>query len=194
MAGTIEIIEANLKADENWNKAAIGCKYVIHLASPVDIFRGIQPGSKYEKKYVQYAVNGTLRVLRAAHASGVCKRVVVTSSVAAIMNGHIEKSRNLTEEDWNNPDTAICYMKSKSLSELAAWKYSKKVGLSMATINPVMVIGPFFSLRCTSLSIGRLDYLLTGKSSYYKGNGLAKHRWAIVDVRDVAFMHVEAML
>jgi len=57
-----------------------------------------------------------------------------------------------------------------------------------------MVLGPFFSLQNTSLSLGMLDYLLKGKAAYYGGDGIAKHRWSIVDVRDVAWMHVEAML
>ena len=75
----------------------------------------------------------------------------MTSSVAAIMNNK-EENRTLTEKDWNNVETAVCYMKSKLLSEITAWKYSKKVGLSLTTINPAMVMGPFFSKRCTSLS------------------------------------------
>jgi len=85
-------------------------------------------------------------------------------------------------------------MKSKLLAELAAWKYCNKIGFELATIHPVMVLGPFFSLQNTSLSLGLLDYLLKGKTSFYKGDGLAKRNWAIVDVRDVAWMHVEAML
>ena len=64
----------------------------------------------------------------------------------------------------------------------------------MVTINPVAVIGPFESLDIKSISLKVLDYLLTGKAVFYKGKGLAKRKWSFVDVRDVAWMHVEAML
>lgn len=98
-----------------------GCDYVLHVASP---FPSGVP--KSDDELVRPAVDGTLRVLRAAVDAGV-KRVVMTSSTAATVAGHDEeKTRN--ETDWSNVDKTPAYQKSKTLAERAAWDFARSSG------------------------------------------------------------------
>ncbi|RYD95421.1 MAG: NAD-dependent epimerase/dehydratase family protein, partial [Sphingomonadales bacterium] len=110
---------ADLERDSGWAEAAADCDYVQHVASPFPIS---QP--KDEQELIRPAVEGTLRVLRAARDAGV-KRVVLTSSFAAIGYGHGERSAAFTEADWTdvNGPAVQPYMKSKTLAERAAWDF-----------------------------------------------------------------------
>jgi nucleoside-diphosphate-sugar epimerase len=183
----LSFLQADLLKDECWNKAVEHCAYVLHLASP---FPAGEP--KHEDDLIKPAREGTLRVLRAARDAGV-KRVVVTSSFAAIGYGHKswEPSKVFTEKDWSNPDapSMTTYAKSKTLAERAAWDFIEKEGgnLELTVVNPVSIFGPTLDANfSTSLEV--IHRLLNGAMP-----GCADLAWNIVDVRDVADLHVLAM-
>ena len=117
--GRLELVEADLERDAGWDDAVRGCMYVEHVASP---FPAAAPEN--EDVLVRPAVDGTLRVLRAASAAGTVHRVVVTSSVAAVAYGHANSGeRVLSEEDWSVAERCEAYQKSKTLAERAAWDF-----------------------------------------------------------------------
>src|SRR5262249_27363933 len=120
----LSFVEADLASDSNWNQAVKDCKYLLHVASPIGIEK-----PQNESEFIGPAVDGTLRVLRAARDAGV-KRVVLTSSFGAIGYGHKPTVIPFTEESWTNPnDRGISpYIKSKTLAERAAWDFIKKEG------------------------------------------------------------------
>ncbi len=136
----LSFIAADLEKDEGWPQAVAGCDYVLHVASPL-------PPSvpKNEDELIVPAREGTLRVLRASRDAGV-KRVVLTSSFAAIGYGQKERKAPFTEGDWTDPDgnDVLPYTKSKTLAERAAWDFMAKEGraLELAVVNPVGVFGP----------------------------------------------------
>ncbi|MGA7191813.1 MAG: NAD-dependent epimerase/dehydratase family protein, partial [Candidatus Acidiferrales bacterium] len=136
----LSFIAADLEKDEGWPQAVAGCDYVLHVASPL-------PPSvpKHEDELIVPAREGTLRVLRAARDAGV-KRVVVTSSFAAIGYGFKVRKAPFTETDWANPsgDDVLPYTKSKIFAERAAWDFIAKEGgaLELSVVNPVGVFGP----------------------------------------------------
>lgn len=178
----LECIEADLLADAGWDDAVTGCDYVIHTASP---FPASVP--KDENELIRPAREGTLRVLRAAQRAGV-QRVVLTSSIAAIVYG--EGHSPYSERDWtdlNSPQTTP-YYKSKTLAEQDAWAFAHDSGLSLAVINPGLILGPLLTAEAgTSLAL--LTKLLRGEVP-----ALPRFGVSIVDVRDVADAHVRAML
>ncbi|MDP3736644.1 MAG: aldehyde reductase [Hyphomonadaceae bacterium] len=185
-AKDIELVEADLGSDAGWAEAAKGCEFVQHVASP---FPAIHP--KDEMELIRPARDGALRVLKAAKAAGV-KRVVMTSSMAAIAYGHGDKRAEISDETmWSNPDGPdnTPYTKSKTIAERAAWDYvnGEGKGLELAVINPTGILGPALSADVsTSLEIP--IRLLNGKTP-----GLPRLGFSFVDVRDVAECQVKAM-
>src|SRR5690606_1224470 len=182
----LEFVEADLSADAGWAEAARGCEFVQHIASP---FPAVHP--KDENELIRPARDGALRVLAAAKAAG-AKRVVMTSSLAAIAYGHGDKRPAVVDETlWSNPDGPdnTPYTKSKTFAERAAWDYvhGNGKGLELVAINPAAVLGPALSRDVsTSLEIPLL--LMNSKTP-----GLPRLGFTIVDVRDVAACHVAAM-
>jgi nucleoside-diphosphate-sugar epimerase len=176
---------ADLMNDAGWNEAVAGCGYVLHVASP---FPPAVP--KHEDELIVPAREGTLRVLRASKAAGV-RRVVVTSSMAAIAYGKPwgRPARPFTEEDWTDPNApdVRAYVKSKTLAERAAWEFARSENLDMATVNPSAVLGPLLG-RDYSTSIELVKKLLEGAMP-----GSPRVGFALVDVRDVADLHIRAM-
>lgn len=138
------------------------------------------------------ARDGTLRVLSAARDAGV-RRVVVTSSNAAMSYGRGGRVRPFTEEDWSDIDGAndiSAYEISKTIAERAAWAWHAEQGekLEMTVINPAATLGPILS-DDFSLSIEIVRALLDGSTPY-----LVQLGWPLVDVRDLADLHYRAML
>lgn len=174
----------DLLSDEGWNEAVRGCDAVIHTASP---FPAVVPADPEE--LVRPAVDGALRALRAAKDEGI-GRVVLTSSVAAIWYSSLPPGQSLyTEESWSDPDSAGPYPRSKTLAERAAWEFvrDEAPGIALTVINPALVIGPPLGTEVsTSLRIVK---------RIFRGGGRPQQRGAvcIVDVRDVARMHVQAL-
>ncbi|WP_263380957.1 SDR family oxidoreductase [Granulicella paludicola] len=177
---------ADLEADAGWSSAVAGCDYILHVASP---FPASVP--KDENELIIPAREGALRVLRAARDAGV-KRVVLTSSFAAIGYGHPPQTAPFTEESWTDLSGTIPvapYQKSKTLAERAAWDFiaSEGNGLELSVVNPVGVFGPVFGPDyATSILI--VERLLKGNIP-----GCPNLAFGIVDVRDVVSLHLLAM-
>jgi nucleoside-diphosphate-sugar epimerase len=176
---------ADLEKDAGWPEAVAGCQYVLHVASPFppDI-------PKDENELIIPAREGALRVLRASRDAKV-KRVVLTSSFAAIGYGHPQQQKPFDETNWTDPagDDVRPYVKSKTLAERAAWDFIAKEGggLELAVVNPVGVFGPVLGPDY-STSILIVQRLMDGALP-----GCPKLYFGVVDVRDVADLHLRAM-
>src|SRR5438270_11812754 len=183
----LTVITADLTRDEGWTQAAAGCDHVLHVASP---FPAAQP--KDPDELIVPAREGTLRVLRAALAAG-AKRVVVTSSVAAVRNGREQGAgdRDLTEADWSDPDdTSLTpYTRSKTIAEMAAWDLMRSEGAEehLVTVQPGAIVGPLLG-RDRSYSLEAIERLLEGRMP-----GLPRLGFCFIDVRDVAALEVAAL-
>jgi dihydroflavonol-4-reductase len=178
----LEFAEADLLADEHWGDAVAGCSAVLHVASP---FPNSQP--RDENVLIRPAVDGTLRVLRAAAAAGV-QRFVHTSSTVAVMYGHPpERTAPYTETDWTPVEApgVTAYAKSKTLAERAARAFIDKdrSGLRYASVNPGLVLGPALD-RDVGASAEIIQMFLKGKYP-----ACPRLSFPCVDVRDVARMH-----
>jgi nucleoside-diphosphate-sugar epimerase len=184
----LDVVAADLTKDDGWADAVAGCDYVLHVASP---FPPAQP--KDPDELIVPARDGTLRVLRASLAAGV-KRIVLTSSVAAVRRpgpGSVANGRELTEDDWNDPDNpyATPYTRSKTIAEPAAWDFMRAEGAEdrLVTVQPGAIIGPVLG-RDRSYSLQAVERMLTGKMP-----GLPRLGFSFIDVRDVAALEVGAM-
>lgn len=183
----LEFVQAELTNPTDWLEATKGVDYVQHIASPLP---RVIP--KDENELIIPAKEGALNVLKAAEQNGV-KRVVLTSSAAAIGYGHQNNNRIFTESDWTNiedkKDTTP-YIRSKAIAEKSAWDYVKSEGVSveLTVVNPVAVMGPVLEedFGTSALFVKKL---MDGDMP-----GSPKLGFAIVDVRDVADMHIRAML
>lgn len=182
-AGSLELTEASLDADDGWEQAVKDCDYVWHMASP----NPPRPPAD-ENELIRPAVDGTLRVLEAAAASGTVRRVVLTSSTDAITRGYSGPDVRLrTEADWTNPDKAAPYPRSKYYAERAAWDFAADADLELTVINPALVLGPLqTAARRTSVE---LIQVLLGREV----QAVPKLGFAVTDVRDVAVAHRLAM-
>jgi dihydroflavonol-4-reductase len=181
--GRLTFVETDLMSDAGWAEAAAGCTYVFHGASPTPSGDQVR-----EEDWIRPAVDGNLRVLRAARDAGV-KRVVLTSAFGAIGVGHKPRSRPFDETDWSDLTGNVApYQKSKTLAERASWDFIAREGngLEMATVNPTMVLGPALGSDY-SHSIRTIKQMLDGQPGY------PKIKTCIVDVRDVADLHIRAM-
>lgn len=175
---------ADLERDDGWADAITGCDYVLHMASPFPT-----GNVENEDEVVVPARDGTLRVLRAARAAGV-KRVVLTSSFAAIGYGHPARARAFDEKDWTDLSAKLQpYIRSKTVAERAAWDFvaSEGHGLELTVVNPVGVFGPILGPDLSS-SIVLVQRMLNGEVPR-----VPKIYFGIVDVRDVADLHLRAM-
>jgi len=181
----LSFIAADLENDAGWAEAVAGCEYVLHVASPFP-----QTVPKHEDELIVPAREGALRVLHASRDAGV-KRVVLTSSFAAIGYGQKPQATPFDETSWTDPngDDVLPYVKSKTLSERAAWDFIAKEGggLELSVVNPVGVFGPVLGpdYSTSILLVQRMmDGALPGCPQIYFG---------AVDVRDVADLHIRAM-
>lgn len=181
----LTFVEADLGNDANWDQALQGCTYLLHVASPT------QHDPVNEDAVIRPAVDGVLRVLKAARQAGV-KRVVLTSSFGALGFSNHDLSTITTEANWTDPNEKglSAYEKSKVLAERAAWDFIKHEGgpMDMVVINPVAIFGPLLG-RSTSPSFGLLKSLLSGSMSAVPNIVLNT-----IDIRDVADLHIRAML
>ncbi len=179
------LVEADLMRDEGWDSAVEGCAFVHHIASPVPMSIPKDP-----EDVIRPARDGTLRVLRAASAAGV-RRFVYTSSVSAVLSG-VRRDHTFTETDWSDPDAKGVgpYERSKTLAERAAWEFSRSAqaaSMEFAVVNPGVVLGPMIG-NDASTSLELVRKLLAREVP-----GCPNLCVAIVDVRDVAAVHLAAM-
>lgn len=182
----LEIVEADLTEDEGWADAVRGCAYVLHVASP---FPNYVPD--HEDEVIKPAKEGTLRVLRAAADAGV-RRVVLTSSLAAVSGGHPpDNARVFDEDDWSIVEQCTPYPKSKTIAEHAAWDFVRDLPadtpMELSVINPGAVLGPVLNKHYSTS--GEIVRKLMAREL----PGTAQFGFSWVDVRDVASAHIAAM-
>jgi dihydroflavonol-4-reductase len=183
----LTFIELDLEKDSGWDSALKGIDVLMHTASPFPL-----TSPKDENELIRPAVEGTLRALRAAKNAGV-KRVILTSSVAAIYGRELTSGALAYDEtmwtDVEHPVGRVAYTKSKTLAEQAAWNFIKNDApeIALTTINPVLVLGAPLDKNFGS-SISLVERVLNGSDPM-----LPDLKFAIVDVRDVAKMHVDAI-
>lgn len=185
-AERLALFDAQLGSEGAFDAAADGAVCVMHTASPYAL-----TVKDPQKDLVEPAVEGTLNVMRAAKKAKSVKRVVLTSSMAAITDEPDRKTK-LTEEHWNTKSSLKRnpYYYSKTMAERAAWEFMEKERphFSLVVLNPFMVIGPSLGPALNTSNKVFAD-LLMGR--YPAIMDLA---WGFVDVRDVALAHVLAMM
>ncbi len=182
----LDVRVADLNADGGWREACAGCSGVLHVASPIP-----SETPKDDDELVRPARDGALRVLKAARDAGV-RRVVMTSSTAAVCYGHGGRSKPFTENDWSDPKDrtdSSAYERSKMIAERAAWDWREREGgaLELVTICPGAVIGPVLGPDF-SASVEIVRSLLRTSLP-----GFPRFGWPLVDVRDIADLHVRAL-
>lgn len=181
----VKFFAADLMDDAGWAEAMEGCSHAAHVASPLPV-----NAPRSDDELIVPARDGALRALRAARAAGI-KRFVMTSSMASVAYGHGGTKTRFTEADWTDvtsPD-AYAYVKSKTIAERAArdWVAAEGGDMEFCTVNPVLVLGPLQS-GDFSTSLESIKKLLEGSLP-----GLPNFGFGLVDVRDVADMHVRCL-
>jgi dihydroflavonol-4-reductase len=181
-----DFVKGELTNPEDWNSAMEGMDYVMHVASPLPFDL-----KKDENDLIIPAREGTLNVLKAANKHNI-KRVILTSSIAAIGHGHEGRNGTYTEDDWTNLKSkkeTSPYIKSKTIAESAAWKFvsNPEINMEMAVINPGYVLGPLLEKDYSDSAV-IVKKVLKGDMP-----GLPGISFPLVDVRDVAEMHLWAM-
>jgi len=172
---------ADLLSDDGWDEAMQGCTYVMHVASP---FVLAEP--KDENELIAPAVEGTKRVVAAAERAGV-KRLVLTSSTVAIWLG--KDSGRYGADSWSDTNANIgAYAKSKTLAERAAWDAVAGSTMELTVINPGGVFGPSLGAKADGQSVAMITDMIGGKMPMIPDVAMG-----MVDVRDVARLHVRAM-
>ncbi len=179
-----EVCKLNLLDDYGWDISTSNCDYLMHIASPC-----IVKEPKDEKEIIDPAVKGTLRALKAAHKSNV-KKVILTSSIGSIVFGHNKEICD--PSDWTDISVPVgAYIKSKTLAEKAAWNYVdnlKENSFKMTTIHPGMIFGPVLCNQINSTSVSLIIKMIKGEFP-----ALPNIYFSVVDVRDVAKLHVETL-
>jgi nucleoside-diphosphate-sugar epimerase len=178
----LEVVAAELTADEGWAAAAAGCQEVHHVASPM-----AQPDDPDE--VIVPAREGALRALRAARDAG-ARRVVLTSSFAAV--GYSPKpGGEYTEADWTDPDMPglASYPRSKTIAERTVWDFIEREGgnTELVVVNPTFILGPALTAQARS-SLQLIKAMLDGTMRV-----VPRQRFGVADVRDVADLHIRAM-
>lgn len=181
----LSFIEASLTDDTNWSVAMKNITYVMSVAAPVFV-----NGTDNPKVVSQMATAGTLRIIKAAQRANV-KRVVMTSNLGAVGFSNLDSHHTTIESDWTNPNEPglSLYEKSKLIAEKDAWNYFKHTSskLEFVTINPGAMLGPALGHHVSG-SFGFIKSLLDGSVKR-----IPKIEMNLIDVRDVADIHVRAM-
>ena len=188
-AGAIErldLVQADILDDKGWPEALAGVTAVMHVAT---VIRGDEP--RDQSLVIRPALEGTERILKATHAAGI-RRLILTSSIATVGYGHGQTSgtRTYDETYFTNIEAmrwtwAYCIGKTKA--ERLAWDFAKQHGMDLSTIHPGAIIGPALD-EDASISVGLVSGLLDNSTPALPSNG-----FSIIDVRDVADMHVAAL-
>ena len=179
----LSFFAADLERDDGWSAAVAGCDYVLHVASPIQA-----AAPKTEDELIVPARDGALRVLKAARDAQV-KRVVLTSSCGAIYYGHPPQAAPFDETSWTNTNGEMsAYVRSKAIAERAAWDFMATEGgdVELSTIKPAGIFGPVLGADASS-SIQLVTRLMRGMP------GCPRLYFGVVDVRDVADLHLRAM-
>ena len=183
----LEFCELDLLKDDGWSDAMVDCDFVMHLASPF-----VLENPKDENELIKPAKEGTLRALNAAKKAGI-KRVVITSSTAAV-NSHMRNGIS-DHNTWTDVNSKYVtpYQKSKTIAEKAAWDFfngqSDDNKMEMAVVNPGGVMGPQLGKDLDGASTQIISQLISGKFPM-----IPALSFPFVDVRDVAKLHLKAMI
>jgi dihydroflavonol-4-reductase len=182
----LELVQADILDDKGWPEVMAGVDAVMHVAT---VIRGDEP--RDQSLVIRPALEGTERILKATHAAGI-KRLIVTSSIATVGYGHGQTSGTRTYDETyftnlENMRWTWAYCIGKTKAERLAWAFAKANGLDMTTIHPGAIIGPALD-EDASISVGMVGGLLDNATPALPSNG-----FSIVDVRDVADMHVAAL-
>uniref|UniRef100_A0A0N4ZWY6 Epimerase domain-containing protein n=1 Tax=Parastrongyloides trichosuri TaxID=131310 RepID=A0A0N4ZWY6_PARTI len=182
----LTLVEGDLTGSlESWIAIINDCDYVLHVASPFPIVS--------DESVIKVAVDGTMVVLKAANKCLSVKKVVLTSSCAAINEGHNDENRIFNESDWSNVESPKMryYAKSKTLAEKAAWDYVNNITsgnkFPLTCLNPTLIVGPLLSSD-EGASVTIIKRFLSGEMP-----ALPSFQMGFVDVRDVAEAHIIAM-
>lgn len=177
----LSFAQADLGADAGWDAAMAGVDILVHTASPFPL---VPP--KDDDEVIRPALEGTLRVLGAAHAAGI-RRVVLTSSSVAIVPP--DRSGAYDETSWVDASAPhrLPYIRSKILAERAAWDFAAAKGLALTSINPGFVFGAPLG-DCDGTSVALVRRLMKGTDPL-----MAKVEYPVVDVTDIARMHLRAV-
>ncbi|GMN26268.1 hypothetical protein TIFTF001_001233 [Ficus carica] len=182
----LQLFKANLLEEGSFDSAIEGSEGVFHTASP--FYHDVQDP---EAELLEPAIKGTLNVLNSCSKSPSVKRVVLTSSMAAVLNNGKPRTPDVVVDETWFSDPTICkesklwYMLSKTLAEEAAWKFVKEKGIDMVTINPSMVIGPLLQPTLNTSAAAILN-LINGAETF------PNFSFGWVNVKDVANAHVLA--
>jgi dihydroflavonol-4-reductase len=184
-SGGLDLATADLRDEHSFDEAFSGCEWICHVASPVS-FKPKDPVADI----IEPAVVGTLNVLKAAARSGSVRRVVLTSSTAAVHGFEAPSGTHLTERDWNETSSArrSAYLRSKVLAERAAWHFVESTDLELVTILPPYAFGPVLCRDHARTSVAWIDRIVRSKIPMIPNINLA-----LVDVEDVAVAHVRAL-
>jgi dihydroflavonol-4-reductase len=179
-----EIVQAHLTSEKGWNEAMKDVKWVFHVASP--------QAMKSEKNKIFVATSGTKFVLASAFKAESVKKIVMTSSIAAIGYGHSANKLNFDEDDWTTEKSVDDYNKSKTQAEKLAWQMASDKDLNphnipVSTINPSFVIGKSL-VPWMRFSLDNIKKLAEGEMPMLPDMSIE-----IVDVRDCALMHITIM-
>ncbi|KAJ0039022.1 hypothetical protein Pint_23952 [Pistacia integerrima] len=182
----LHLFKANLLEEGSFDSAVDGCEGVFHTASPVTM-----SANDPQAELIDPAVKGTLNVLRSCAKVQSVKRVVITSSVvSALFNGKPLNPDVVVDETWFS-DPSFCkesklwYHLSKTLAEEAAWRFAKEKGIDLVTLHPGFVIGPILQ-STLNFSVEMIFSLINGVQTY-------PSPYRLVDVRDVAYAHIQAL-
>ena len=191
LPGKLKLFQANLLDIGSFDEAMHDCELVIHTASPF-FLTGIK---NPEDELIRPARDGVKNVLESANCNPTVKRIVLTSSVAAIYGDNADiqltETGTFTEKDWNVTSNAIHqpYAYSKTIAEKEAWSMAEKQDQwDLVVINPGWILGPSLTKRKDSMSI---DFMLQLGIGAFK-TGVPAFTTAIVDIRDVATAHINA--
>ncbi|KAM7267735.1 hypothetical protein ACFE04_009901 [Oxalis oulophora] len=184
----LRLFKAELLEEGVFDSIIDGCQAVFHTASPVILSSVNDP----QRELIDPAVNGTLNVLKSCAKTSSVKRVVVTSSIAAVMHNTRRLEPDvIVDETWFS-DPTFWYILAKTLAEEAAWKAAKENGLDLVTIHPGLVIGPMLQPAVNGTAVTRPELSAINSLAVSGAEYLNRH-WLFVDVRDVAHAHILAL-
>jgi dihydroflavonol-4-reductase len=187
----VEVFEADLQRPDGWAEAVAGCHFVIHVASPFQL--NVKDG---QKDLIEPAVAGTRHLLEACANSKALRRVVLTSSVAAVS----ESSSGVgpfTEDNWNEAANVkeSPYSRSKVEAERFAWSFvglhKADIAWDLVTVNPSGVFGPVLLPPASEAQVNVSNQLLV-KILNRSYPGYPNFALTAVDVRDCARAHLLA--
>ncbi|VAH54712.1 unnamed protein product [Triticum turgidum subsp. durum] len=189
--GPLDVFRADLEDEGSFDQAVAGCDYAFLVAAPMNL-----NAENPEKEVIELAVSGTLNVMRSCVRARTVKRVILTSSVAAVVGRPLllADSHVLDEESWSDVEYlrvtnagGWAYHVSKVLMEKAAWTFAQDSGISLVTVCPPFTVGEA-PATIVHTSVPSVLSLLTGDDEKIRGLELIEKAFGsipMVHVRDL---------